>query len=94
MKELFRRSVRRAKRIFGFQVVAERYYEHAKALSVLFAEMFVMYFMGFAERHQVGIIGFAKPSETLMNEYIVDKEIGESIQQNTEPYKEHEVVIV
>jgi hypothetical protein len=54
--------------------------------------MFVVGFVGAPDRPEITVICMTQHPETLMNENIVHKEIGESIERNSQPCPKQEAI--
>jgi hypothetical protein len=50
---------------------------------VFFAQVLVVHFVRFANRHEINVFRSTEPFEALVNEDIVDQEIGQSVEGNT-----------
>ena len=53
--------------------------QHAKAFTLMFAEMLVVHFMCPSNRFYVGVIASAEPFESLVDDHVMDQEIGETV---------------
>jgi hypothetical protein len=66
--------------------ILQRCPEHTEALTILGAQMLVVYKMGFPDRAQICIFRASKPLEALVDKDIVYNEIARTVDSNTEPY--------
>lgn len=48
-------------------IIFKRDKQHSEAFSVLFSQVFMMYFVGFTQTNEVLILSIFEPLETLMN---------------------------
>ena len=69
-------------RVVLFEIL-EGYYQHTEALTVFFAQMFVVHFMGPAYTARIPIVGISEYLEPLVYKNIVYREIGDAIGQNS-----------
>src|SRR5690349_13054583 len=65
-----------SKCFFGFAEKFQRYPQHSKAFALVFAQMFVVHFVGAPDCTEINRIGVPENFEPLMDKYIVHHEIG------------------
>ena len=74
-----------------FTKVTRRHKQHPKALTIFFAQVFVVNLVRFADGHEVGVFRALEPRKPLMDEHVVDEEIRQTIQGNARTNPESEV---
>ncbi|MNE91363.1 hypothetical protein D3C80_1889650 [compost metagenome] len=61
--------------------IFDRYPQEAEAFTIFLAQVFMMLFMGSADRQQVRVSGMPEQMHTLVNENIMHKEVRHAIQE-------------
>ena len=64
------------------------YIEHPKALAILFAQVFVVYFVRPAQCQEVPHLCVSKPLEPLVDQYIVHQEVSDPIERDAHSDKQ------
>lgn len=65
--------------------ILERHEKHAKTFAVLFAEMFVVHFVGSTHRFSITIVGVPENLEPLVDKYIMNDKISHAVRKNAKP---------
>ncbi len=71
-----------------FDKILVRHPKHAKTLTMLFTQMFVVHLVRPAYGTEVDVIGLAQPLEPLMDKNVVHKKVGKSVNRDPKPDKQ------
>jgi len=59
--------------------------QDAEAFAVFFLQMFVVNFVGLAQRHKINVVGLAENFKTLVYKNIVHQQVGQTVEGDADP---------